>query len=141
MSKSDREVLHITDVKAIQNRISTSSGEKWLYATAEYKVLQRQVDIKNGAVAEANSAIVDLGDFNVKAAISAALQHVKNADQAHHMLESSTQLLATSLYKARQSLEEGWQDTPTVSFGIKHAAIAMADVRVRAVNAGLRTLS
>ena len=89
MSKSDRAVLHITDVKVIRNRISPSTREKVLHSTAEDKVLQGQIAIKkNGMVAEANSAIVRL---------VAALQHVKG--------------LARSLCKARQSLEKGWQDT------------------------------
>ena len=47
MSKSNREVLHITYVKAIQNRNSTSK-EKALHVTAEDKVLQGQAAIKNG---------------------------------------------------------------------------------------------
>ena len=70
MRESDREVLHIIDVTAIQNRISTYSREKALHATAEDKVLQGQVAIKNGAVAEANSAVVDLAAFNPKAGAS-----------------------------------------------------------------------
>lgn len=65
---------HITDVKAIQ--ISTSSKEKVLHATAENTVIQGQATIKNGAVTEANSAVLDRTAFNVKASISAALQYM-----------------------------------------------------------------
>ena len=110
ISESDREVLHITDVKAIQNMISTS-GEKARHVTVEDKVIQGQATIKNGAITEANSDVVDLMAVNTKACISAALQHVKNAELALYPSESSTQALARSLCKARQYLEEGWQDT------------------------------
>ena len=92
---------------------------------------------------EANSAIIDLTTFNAKAAITSALQQLKNAKQALHMAETSTQGLARCLRKAKQSLEGAWADTQTVSFSntsVKHAAIAVADVRARAVHAGLRTL-
>ena len=71
-----------------------------------------------------------------------ALKHVKNAELALHALESSTQGLTWSLYKARQSLDEGWQNTQTASFantGIKHAMIVMANIGAR-VYASLRTL-
>ena len=44
------------------------------------KVLQGQAAVKNGAVVEANSYVVDLAAFNTKAAISAALQYVKNVE-------------------------------------------------------------
>ena len=103
MSESDREVLHIIDVKTIQNRISTSSKEKALHAAAENKVLQDQAP-----VSEANSAVVDLAGFNAKARISAALQHVKDAESALHDLEYPPQGLTRSLCKATESLEEGW---------------------------------
>ena len=106
-------------------------------------VLACQAAIKNGAVAGANSAVIDLTAFNAKAAITSAIQQVKNAEQALHMAETSTQGLAMCLRKARQSLEDRWADTQTVSFantGVKHAAITMADVGARAVHAGLRTL-
>ena len=56
--------------------------------------------------------------------------------------ESSSQGMARSLHKARQA-SEGWQDTQTVSFantGMKHTAIAMADVGTRVVHAGICTL-
>ena len=95
-------------------------------------------------ITEGNSAVVDLAVFNAKATIVAALQYVKNAEQTLHMSESSTQGLARRLHKARHSLEEWWQATQTVSFtntDIKHATIAMADIRARTVHAGLRTLS
>ena len=105
-------MLHITDVKASQNRISTSR-EKALHAAAEDNVLQGPSSHQKWHVAE---AIVDLAAFNVKATISAfnvkaaisiALQHVKNAKQALHMSASSSQGLSRRLRKARQSLEEG----------------------------------
>ena len=42
----------------------------------------------------------------LSAAITSALQQVKNTEQAHHTAESSTQGLARCLRKAKQSLEE-----------------------------------
>ena len=65
MSEANREVLHIIDVKAIQHKISSSSKEKAQPAAAEDKVLVGQAAIKNGAVAESNSAVIDLAAFNV----------------------------------------------------------------------------
>ena len=59
------------------------------------------------------------------------------------MVESSTQGLARSLCKAKQSLEEALEDTQMVSFantGVKHASIIMADIGAGAVHAGLHTL-
>ena len=59
------------------------------------------------------------------------------------MSESSTQGLARSLRKARQSLEEEWQDIQTACFtntSIKHAVIAMADIGVKAVHSSLHTI-
>ena len=117
--------------------------EKAKHSAAEDKVLAGQAAIKNGAVAEVNSAVIDLAAFNAKAAITCAIHQVKNAEQALYTVETSTPGLARFLRKVRQSLEDGWVDTQTVSFantGIKHAAIAMADVGARAVHAGLRTL-
>ena len=115
-----------------------------MHAAAEDRVLQGQTTIKNGSVAEANSAVVDLVAFNVKAHISAALQHMKDAESALHDLGYSPQGLTRSLYNARESLEEGWQDTHTAYFantGIKHIAIAVADVGARSVHAvGARSL-
>ena len=87
--------------------------------------------------------MIDLASFNVKAAITSALQQVKNAEQAFHTAESFTQGLARCLHKAKQSLVEAWEDTQTVSFdntGVKHASITMADVGARAMHAGLHTL-
>ena len=52
-------------------------------------------------------------------------------------------LRAKSLLNARQSLEEGWQGTQTVSFtntGIKHVMIAMANVGARTVHTSFHTL-
>ena len=138
MSEGDRAVLHITDVKAIQQKINSLPREKARYSTAEDKVLAGQTAIKNGTV----MAIINLAAFNAKAAITSVIQQVKNAEQVH-TVETSTQGLARCLHKARQSLEDGWADTQTVLFtntGVKHAAIAMADVGARAVHAGLRTL-
>ena len=66
-------MLHITDVKAVQAKITTSSKEKVLQADAEDKVLQSKAAIKNEASAEANSSVVDLAASNMKAVISAAL--------------------------------------------------------------------
>ena len=142
MSEWDREVLHITDVKAIQQKISSTPCEKAKHSASEDKVLAGQAAIKNGAVAEANSAIIDLTAFSAKAAITSVLQQVKNAEQALHTAETSTQGLASCLRKARQSFEGAWADTQTVLFantGVKHAAIAMADVGARAVHTGLCT--
>ena len=48
--------------------------------------------------------------FNIKDAITAALQHLNNAEQALHMAASSTQGLARSLRKAKQSLKEVWEE-------------------------------
>ena len=135
MSEEDREVF--------QQKINSNPREKAKHSAAEEKVLAGQAAIKNGAFAESNSAVIDLAAFNVKAAISSAVQQVKNAEQALHTAETSTQGLARCLRKARESLEDAWADTQTVSFantGVKHAAIAMADVGARAVHAGLRTL-
>lgn len=87
--------------------------------------------------------MVDLTAFNAKAVISAVLQHVKNVGQTLRMSNFSLQGMAKSLRKARQSLEEGWQDTQTVSFanmGITHAAIIAITVGVRAVHASIWTL-
>ena len=89
-------------MKAIQNWISSSSKDKVLLATAEDNVLQGQVTIQNCAIAETNSAVVDLAAFNAKARISAALQHVKNAELAVYALEYPTQGLARSLRRGRQ---------------------------------------
>ena len=131
MSEGNREVLHITDVKDIQYKINSVPKEKAQHSAAEDKVLVGQAAIKNGAVAEANSTVINLAAFNAKATITSALQQVKNAEQALHMIESSTQGLARCLHKAKQSLEEAWVDTQTVSFAntyVKHASIAMADM-------------
>ena len=114
MGEADREVLHITDVKVVQAKISASSKEKALQAAVEDKVLQEQAAITNDAVAEANSSVVNLAAFNMKAAIFAALRHVKNVEQTLHRSGSSSQGVAKSLQNARQSLEEGWQDAQTV---------------------------
>ena len=87
--------------------------------------------------------MVDLAAFSVKASISAVLQHVKNIEQSLHMSESFSPGMARSLRKARQSIEEWWQDTQAVSFvntGINHALIPMADVSVREVHAGIVTI-
>ena len=87
--------------------------------------------------------MIDLAAFNVKAAMTLALQQVNNADQALHMAESSTQGLARCLHMAKQSLEEASTDTQTVYFantGVNHSSIAMADVGARMVHAGLCTL-
>ena len=108
MGETDREVLHITDVEAVHVKINVSSKEKVLQAAAEDKVLPGLAAIKNGAVVEANSSVVDLAAFNMKAAISAALQHVKNFEQTLHRSGSSSQRVARGLQKARQSSEEGW---------------------------------
>ena len=47
MSESNREVLHITDVKAIQNKINISSREKAQHATAEDMPLLRTRSYKD----------------------------------------------------------------------------------------------
>ena len=136
-------MLHITDVKAVQAKINASSKEKALQAAEEDKVLQGQAAIKNGAVMEANSSVVDLAAFNTKAVISAALRPVKNIEQTLHRSSFSSQVVARSFQEAKQSLEEGWQDAQTMSFanmGIKHATIAVADVGARVVHTGIRML-
>ena len=136
MSEGDREVLHITDVKAIQQKINSAPREKAKHSAAEDKVLAGQAAIKNGMVTESNSAIIDLAAFNMKAAITSVLQQVKNSKQALHTAETCTQGLARCLRKAKQSLEGAWADTQTVSFantGVKHGAITMADVWARAL--------
>ena len=56
---------------------------------------------------------MDLAAFNVKAVISAVLQHVKNVKQILHMSYSSSQGMGRGLRKARQYLEKGWQDAQT----------------------------
>ena len=53
MSEGDREVLHITDVKAIQQKINSVPRKKAKHSTAEDKVLAGQAAIKNGNVVEA----------------------------------------------------------------------------------------
>ena len=68
---------------------------------------------------------------------------MKDAKSAPHDSGYHAQGLTRSLHKDREYLEDGWQDTQTVSFAntsIKHATIAMADVGARSVHAGLRTL-
>ena len=112
MSKGDREVLNITDVKAIQQKINSNPREKAKHSTAEDKAART---IKNGAVGEANSAIIYLAAFNAKVSIS-AIQQVKNAEQALNTTETSTQGLTRCLCKARQSLKDAWADTQIVSF-------------------------
>ena len=87
--------------------------------------------MKNGRVTGANSAVVDLAAFNVKACISAALQHMTDDKSALHDLVYPPQGLTRSLHKDRESLEEGWQDRQIASFtntSIKHATIAIADI-------------
>ena len=118
-------------MKAIQHKINSAPKEKAKHSAAKEKVLAGQAAITNGMAVEANSAIIDLAAFNAKAAITSALQQIKNAEQALHTVETSTQGLARCLHKAKQSLEGAWADTHTVSFvntGVKHAAIAIADV-------------
>ena len=65
--------------------------------------MQGQAAIKNGAVAEANSSVVDLPDFNMKAVISAALQHdiVKNIEQTLHRSGSSSKAIARAPSKGQ----------------------------------------
>ena len=140
MEEVDREVLHITDVKSVQAKINANSKEKALQATAAEKVLLGQASIKNGAVAEANSSVVNLAALNAKTAIEVTLRQVQHAEQVLCRSGSAAQEVAGSLRWARQSLEEGWQDAQTVSFantGIKHTTIAMADVEARAIHAGI----
>ena len=103
MGGVDREVLHITDVKAVEANINASSKENVLQASVEDKVLQEQAAITNGAVAEVNSSVVHLAAFNMKAAISAVLQHVKNVKTLHKSGSSSLGV-ARALQKARPSL-------------------------------------
>ena len=93
-------------MNAIQQKIDSNPREKAKHSTAEDKVLAGQAAIKNGMVAQSNSAVIDLTAFNVKAAISSAIQQLKNAEQALHTAETSTQGLARCLRKARQSLED-----------------------------------
>ena len=93
MSESDREVLYITDVKAIQHKISTSSSEK---AAAEDKVLQGQATIKNGTVEEANSAVVDLVTFNAN---------------PPSQLHSSISRMPNRLFTCRSPLLRDWSGT------------------------------
>ena len=65
MGEVDREVLNIT-VKAFLARINhyASSKEKALQGAVEDKVPHGQAAIKNDAVAEANSSVVDLAAFS-----------------------------------------------------------------------------
>ena len=90
MGEADREVLHITDMKAVQAMINASSRKKALHAVAVDKVLHGQAAIKNGTVVEANSTIVDLATFNANAVISTALKHVKNVEQTLHKSDASS---------------------------------------------------
>ena len=73
MNEGHKEVLHITDVKAIQHKINSVPREKAKHSTAEDKVLTGLAAIKNGAAAEAKSTIIDLTAFNAKAAITSAI--------------------------------------------------------------------
>ena len=77
-------------MKAIQHKINSAPREKGKHSAAEEKVLVGQTAIKNGAVAETNSAVIDLAAVSAKAAITLALQQVKNAEQALHTVETST---------------------------------------------------
>ena len=79
-------------------------------------MLQEQATIKNGAVTEGNSSVVDLVAFNAKAVISSALHHVKNVEQTLHRSGSSSRRVARSLQQAKKSLEEGWHDAQIISF-------------------------
>ena len=78
-------------MKAIQHKNNSAPREKAKHSAAEEKVFAGQAAIKNGAVAEANSAVIDLAAFNAKAAITSALQQVMNTEQALHTAETSTQ--------------------------------------------------
>ena len=82
--------------------------------------------------------VINLVVFNVQACISAALQHLKEAQIALNDIAYPEEGLARSLNNARQSLEEGWHDMQMASFantGIKHSMIAMVDIGTRAVHA------
>ena len=57
MSKFSREVVHITDLKAIRNRINTSIREK---ASPENKVLQGQADIVESVTSICSPIRVDI---------------------------------------------------------------------------------
>ena len=138
-------MLHITDVKAFQAKINASSKEKMLQAAAKDNVLQGQASIKNGVVAETNSSVVDLAAFNTKAAILAALQHVKNVKHTLHRLGSSFQSQGPS---KGQAISRGGMagypncvlSCPLLTQAFKHASIAMADVGARAVHARIPML-
>ena len=79
LSDSGREVLQIRDPKLIQTKIDSLTKEKALHAAVEDKVYQGQAAIKNGAIAEANTAVVDLVAFNAKARITDALDLLSEA--------------------------------------------------------------
>ena len=93
-----------------------SEGDRSFSSVAKDKVLTGQASIKNCAVTEVNSAVIDLAAFNVKAAITSTMQQVKNTEQALHIAETSTQGLTGCLRKARHSLKGAWADTEMVSF-------------------------
>ena len=64
MSEGDKEVLHISDVKAIQQKINSNPREKAKHSTAEDNVLAGEAAIKSGMVVESNSAVINLAAFN-----------------------------------------------------------------------------
>ena len=66
MSDEDREVLLIADSKIVQSRIDANLREKALQASAEEKVSLGQLGIRQGAVLEATSEVIDVATFKAK---------------------------------------------------------------------------
>ena len=83
-----------------------------------HKVYQGQAVIKNGIIVEDNSAEVDLAAFNATARITDSLDLLSDTevvvDDLDH--ERFSGRFSQYLSRAKDSLEEGWDDTQTASF-------------------------
>ena len=105
---SGGEVPQIRDPKSIQTKIDCLPKEKALHAAVVDKVHQRQATIKNGAIVEANSAVVDLAAFNDETRITESLDLLSDAEAVVDLdHEGSSLRLSWYLSKAMESLEEG----------------------------------
>ena len=144
MDEADREVLHITNVKAIQAKINASSREKVLHATVVDKVLLYRGKWPS-RMAQWRRPTLPLWIWQpsmqrLRTQLPSCMLRMQ-ADSSH---------VGSTLCKgwAGDSIRLGclWKmggRTPRLSFvntGIKHAAIAMAYVVARSVHVGIRTL-
>ena len=68
------------EVLQIHAWIDSLPKEKAIQTAVEFKVHQGQAAIKNGAIVDANSSVVDRAAFNVKAKIEEALKHLSDLE-------------------------------------------------------------